>query len=203
MWRTFILIFGIMHLSASVLAETIVIEEKASAGTGASGAVTATAEATDATGGAASLPATYGELLVKGHNLYLEGKYEEAVAVYNEAKAANPTGQLAHYYIGCAQNRLKKQDEALTSFRTASAITEKGGAAIAAKALFMIAVVEESRGAGDAIKAAWKAYKDFASKNPTVTTFVSSADARIAAYEKKRELDEQYEAVRERISNSQ
>lgn len=151
----------------------------------------------------AGKPVVLGDLLLKGHNAYLAGDFEGALAAYNDANAQKPGNSRIQYYIGCALSKLKRDVEAQAAFQTAVTVADDKTAGIAAKALFMIAVLEETRDTGDAIKTAWTAYKNFAGENQGVPTFVGSADARIAAYEKKVQLDEQYRVVRERIANSE
>jgi tetratricopeptide (TPR) repeat protein len=141
------------------------------------------------------------DVLLKGQNLYLAGQYEESLAAYKEADEAKPADPFVQFYRGCAHARLSQYDDAVAAFQTAASIAGEQNPDVAGKSMFMTAVVEELRGGGKAVKVAWNAYKDFIEKNPTILSFKASADARIEAYDKKRELDEKYQIVRERIAS--
>ncbi len=140
-------------------------------------------------------------LTLQGQNLYLAGRYEEAIAVFSDADRANPNTPTVKFYLGVAYARLERYDDALAAFRVVVAMAGAEEKGIAAKARFNIALVKERQGVDDAALTAWKAYLDFAEKNPKVPTFVTSGNARVEALERKRKLGEEYRIVQERIAS--
>jgi hypothetical protein len=73
---------------------------------------------------------------------------------------------------------------------------------IHAKALFLIALVEEMRGQLVSAKDGWIAYKSYIQTNKDAIGYPGTADARIEAIDKKLALDEKYKVVQERIASS-
>jgi tetratricopeptide (TPR) repeat protein len=152
--------------------------------------------------GVSALPQTYGGKLTEGNRHYVAGNFPGALAAYEEAKAMKPGDALSYYFIGCVQTKLVNHDDAIMSFRTAATIAGEKNAGHHGRALFMIAVVEEKRGKIEAAREAWVAYKGFVQTHKDVPGFVASADARLKAYDKKQELNQKYEIVRERIAGN-
>lgn len=147
-------------------------------------------------------PQTYHGKLARGHALYLSGDYEGALSAYEEAKTKTPGDPLGYYFIGCALAKLDRYDDAIISMRTIANVGGGKNPSLEAKGLFMIAVIEEMRAKLDSAKEAWNVYKGYAQTHTDAVTFIPTAEARLSAFEKKRALDEQYVAVRERIDAS-
>ena len=57
----------------------------------------------------------------EGNALYEEGKYQEAIEKYNEAKTLNPNSDIINYDIGAALYKKKDYDNSLKSSTTALA----------------------------------------------------------------------------------
>ena len=152
---------------------------------------------------AAALPESYTGKLDYGHGLYLRGDYAEALAAYTAAKDSRTADPLPLYFIACAQAKLGNLDEARTALSALKTVCGERLPGLHARGLFLAAVIEEMGGDLAASAEAWAAYKSFAAAHSSVPTFVASADARSAAIEKVRTLDEQYQVVRERISGGE
>ena len=146
---------------------------------------------------------TYHGRLASGHQRYLAGDFSGALSEYEAAKQMSPGDPSAYYFIGCTQARLARYDDAIVTLKTTGTLAGEKDPSLQAKALFMSAVVEEMRGRLDAAEAAWTAYRGFAQTHDSAQTFPATPDARIAAIEKMRKLDQEYAVVRERLANSE
>lgn len=147
-------------------------------------------------------PLTYPGKLTSGHELYMRGDFQGALTAYESAKLMSPEEPIAYYYLGFAQARLARYDDAIVTLRAACTKAGEKDPSLHAKALFAIAVVEEMRWNLEKAKEAWTGYLGFARTHDGAQTFPASAEARIAAIEKMKSLDEQYEVVRGRIDSS-
>ncbi len=141
--------------------------------------------------------------LARGHELYKSGNYEGALSTYEQAKSDRPNDPVAYYFIGCALAKLGRYDNAVVALRTMANMAGTRERALHAKALFVIAYIEELRGSRENAKEAWIAYKGYAQTAGDITAYISTADARLEAFEKVEKLDQEYGIVRERIANSQ
>lgn len=191
---------GLLLLPLGAAAQSVVVTPVTDAGKPALASPASTAPATDAAAPAAL--ATAGSKLASGHALYLQGDFPGALAAYEEAKELAPGSAHVYYFIGCAQARLNRYDDALVTWRTATTIAGAKDENTAGKALFQIAVTEEQRSRFDAAKDAWTAYQGFAQTHAKALTFVSSAKARLEALDKRAKLNEEYAPVREKIANA-
>ncbi|MCP4604312.1 MAG: tetratricopeptide repeat protein [Proteobacteria bacterium] len=148
-------------------------------------------------------PLSFSDKVARGHGMYANGDYAGALGIYEKAKEMDPGNAVVYYFIACSQAKLSRYDDARVTLKTASTLAGDKDQSLYAKAMFQIAVLEENRGRLDTAKEDWAAYKGYAQTHTAAVTFVSTADARLAAFEKKQKLDEEYKAVRERIASSQ
>jgi tetratricopeptide (TPR) repeat protein len=146
---------------------------------------------------------TFAEAISAGHGLYMKRDYQSALSRYEEAKQLKPDNALIYYFIGCAQAKLQRYDEALVTLKTTTNIAGTKELDTHGKALFMMALVEEMRHRDEAAMEAWKSYKVFAQTYTDAVTYSATATERLKVLELKRSMEEQYVAVRERIANSQ
>jgi len=110
---------------------------------------------------------------------------------------------VVYYFIGCAEAKLEKWDEAISSLKTAATIAGAKDVELHAKALFMIAVVQERRGEWGSAKGAWTEYVSYAKAHEDAKTFVPVAEARIEAIEKRLQLEKDYAIVKERANKTE
>ena len=146
--------------------------------------------------------ATFHGELAKGHELYKNKDFEGAYTAYEAAKDKQPGSPLAYYFLGCTQIQLARYDDASVTLRAVTTMAGTKNPSIHAKALFLIAMVEEMKGQLVAAKDAWTIYKSFIEANKDAIGYPGTADARIQAIDKKRALDEKYKVVQERIAAS-
>jgi tetratricopeptide (TPR) repeat protein len=139
--------------------------------------------------------------LAKGHALYVSGDYTGALTAYDAAKTMAPGEAVVNLFVGYTQAKLGRYDDAILALRTITTMSGSQDASLHAKALFVIAWVEEMRGGIEAIEGAWTGYEGYAQIHNDALTFVTTAQARIAALERMRKLDEKYRIVRERIAS--
>jgi tetratricopeptide (TPR) repeat protein len=147
---------------------------------------------------APQLPAHYEGKLARGHASYMATDYSAALAAYQAAKDQDAGRAPAYYFMACAMSKLDRHDEAIGLLKTTATIAGEKDQNLHAKALFMIAVVQERKGDWAAAKAAWNEYVSYAKTHGDATTFVPVAEGRIEIIEKKLKLDEDYAPVRER-----
>ncbi len=146
-------------------------------------------------------PMTFAQRLAHGHGLYLGKNYTGALSTYEQAKELEPGNALVYYFIACAQAKLGRHVDARVTLKTVVTVAGKDES-LAAKAMFLTAVIEDDGRRFDIAKEDWTAYKGYAQTHQDAVTFASSADARLEAFEKKRELYEKYAVVRERIASN-
>lgn len=151
---------------------------------------------------ALTIPEGFNAKLEYGHGLYLKGDYQGALTVYRAAKDTKATDPLPLYFIACAQAKLTQYDDAMTTLAALQTVCGEKLSSLHARALFLVAFIEETRGNLENAKSAWSTYKQFAASHAGIQSFAGSADARIVAIEKKSELNTQYKVVRERITGS-
>ena len=147
---------------------------------------------------ASDLPAHYEGKLARGHASYMATDYSGALATYQAAKDQDAGRAPAYYFMACAMSKLDRHDEAIAMLKTTATIAGEKDQTLHAKALFMIAVVQERKGDWTAAKVAWNEYLSYAKTHGDATTFVPIAEERIEVIEKKLKLDEEYGPVRER-----
>jgi hypothetical protein len=151
---------------------------------------------------AASIPESFDGKLDYGHTLYLKQDYNGALNLYNIAKEMKTNDPLVLYFIACVQVRLNHLEEAMAALTAMKTLSGEKLPSLTAKALFMIAMIEEMRLDDERAIAAWTEYKTYLEGHDQLPGFVGTADARVAAIEKKRDQYKHYEIVRERISAS-
>jgi tetratricopeptide (TPR) repeat protein len=144
---------------------------------------------------------TYDSMLMAGHKLYVGGDAKAALAKYEAAKEAESGKPAAYLFIGMAKAKLGQLEEAIAALNTAATIAGDKDAAVHAKALFALAVAQEQKPDWDAAYDAWKKYLAYAQAHADVPTFPESAKSRIAAIERRRELETAGAAVRGRAEN--
>jgi len=182
----------------------------AQTGTGGSGTGgTATTETTPATTTPppAALPPGISErtppawaAIQRGHRAFIARDFDTALAAYREAAMATPPLPIAHYFVGAAQRAKGQFDEALESFRTASRLAGDSDAALKAKALFNIAMTLEAKPDLPGAKEAWLEYKTWCTTHASIPGYPQVADERVAVIEVIQQLNQTYQAVRERIA---
>ncbi len=148
-------------------------------------------------------PETVHGKLARGHRLYLGSDFAGALSAYEQAKEMEPGNAAIYYFIGCAQIKLDRFDDARVTLKTVSTLAGAKDESLSAKAMFLVAVLEENRRRFDTAKEDWGAYKGYAQTHQQAVTFIATAEARLEAIERKRKLDEEYAVVRERIASSQ
>jgi tetratricopeptide (TPR) repeat protein len=156
------------------------------------------ASAVAETTAAPELPAHYEGKLARGHASYLATDYSGALAAYQAAKNQDAGLAPAYYFMACAMSKLDRHDEAVAMLKTAATIAGEKDQTLHAKALFMIAVVQERKGDWSAAKQAWNEYLSYAEAHGDATTFVPVAQGRIEIIDKKLKLDQEYAPVREK-----
>ncbi len=149
------------------------------------------------------MPESYTGKLEYGHELYLKGDFESALFAYNAAKEMKPSEPLSLYFIACAQAKLTRYDDAVSTLTALRTVCGEKLASLNARGLFLAACIEEMRGNLDNAELAWIAYKQFVSSHAGISSFAATAEARLSAFEKKRALDESYRGVSERIAGGQ
>ena len=149
---------------------------------------------------AAAVPAgmSYDAMLTAGHKIYVGGDAKGALEKYEAAKEAESGLPGAYYFVGMAKAKLGEFDAAIAALNTAATISGDKDVALHAKTLFALAVVQEQKGSWDAALEAWNTYLGYAQSHTNVRTFVDSAKSRIAAIEKRRELEKEGAATRSR-----
>jgi hypothetical protein len=149
------------------------------------------------------IPATFEGRLAHGHSRYLATDYTGALDSYGKAKELEAGEPVVYYFIGCAEAKLERWDDAISSLKTAATIAGSKDVGLHAKALFMIAVVQERRGEWGAAKAAWTEYASYAKAHEDALTFVAVAEGRLAAIEKRMQLEKDYAIVKERANKTE
>ena len=206
MFRQMVFASCVCLFAQSVRAQEVQIELSGGAGAAdvapeaADGTAAAPSTASTAPSGDVTIPEGFKAKLDTGHALYLKGDYRGALTLYRAAKDSKSTDPLPLYFIACAQAKLEQYTDALTTLSALKTVCGDKLQSLAARSLFLEAVIEETRGNLENAKAAWTAYKQFATEHSDIPAHVASADARLLALEKKAALDEQYRAVRERIA---
>ncbi len=145
-------------------------------------------------------PLSFDARVERGHSLYMEGRHEEALREYNEARNEKTEDPAALYYVGCTLTKLGRYDEAERIFERMRVSTGATTPSACARALFMLAILFESRNDDAAAVKAWTEYKIFAEAHPMTVSFVPTAAERLRVYDAKAELEAKYQAVRERIA---
>jgi len=144
---------------------------------------------------------SYEAMIMTGHKLYVGGDAKGALEKYEAAKEATSGNPNAYYFIGAAKAKLGQLSEAISALNTAATISGDKDVALHAKALFVIAVVQEQKADWDAAFDAWRTYLDYAQGHADAKGFPESAKSRIAAIEKRRELEKEGAATRGRADN--
>ena len=160
--------------------------------------------ATDSTAAETSdLPATFEGRLAHGHSRYLATDYQGAISAYEKAKELEAGEAVVYYFIGCAEAKLERWDDAVSSLKTTATIAGAKDVALHAKALFMIAVVQERRNEWGDAKAAWTEYLSYAKAHEDALTFVPVAESRLEVIEKRMQLEKDYAVVKERAKKAE
>ncbi len=143
----------------------------------------------------------YIERIAEGHRLYSNGAHQEALRAYRAALEEIPNDPMATYLVGCAQRALGQLDEALATFRSVVRLAGADDAAMHARALFNVALVQEARRDLVAATEAWQVYIAYAESHQNVPTYVANARQRLEAIQRVQELDTAYAPVRQRIAD--
>lgn len=207
----FVLLVVLLLCPLQAMSQTVIIKsDKSVSAESATPAVSEKSEeATAATSSPEAPPQvaeaqnTFSGALSAGHGLFMKKNYQGALSRYEEAKQLKPDDVLVYYFIGCAQAKLERYDEALVSLKTTTTIAGTKYLDAHGKALFMMAMVEEMRHRDEAAIEAWKSYKVFAQTYSDAVTYSATATERLKVLDAKRSMEEEYVAVRERIANSQ
>ncbi len=197
MVRSIFVILGVLSISTCVLAQdvTVTVPQPEPAPAPAAEPVAAPAPAIDTS-------LDFHGLISQGHSLYIQQNFEGAMQSYEAAKNKEPGDPMVYYFIGCVQIKLARFDDAQVTFTTVKTMAGDKDTNIHAKALFMLAHLEELRSNLDAAMNAWTAYKGYVQTRTVAANYIATADARMAVIEAKRALDEQYKVVVERIQAS-
>ncbi len=146
---------------------------------------------------------TFDGKIAEGHALYLAGDFEGAIAKYEEAKDVEPGRGDTYYFIACALSKVEgKTGEAVSVFKTAATIAGSKDENLHGKALFAAAAVLEASGDLDAAGTAWNEYLQYANAHAEATVFPAIAQQRIDVIVKKKKLDTEYSAVKEKMTKS-
>jgi tetratricopeptide (TPR) repeat protein len=192
----------------TVLVLLVAAGASAQTGTGSTTTTTGTGQTATATPPPAPLPPGISErtppawvAIQRGHRAFQARDFDTALAAYREAAMATPPLPIAHYFIGAAQRAKGLYDEALESFRTASRLAGDSDAGLKAKSLFNIAMTQEAKKDLASAKEAWLEYKTWCTTHASITGFPQVADERVAAIEAVQQLNQTYDAVRQRIAD--
>ncbi len=139
------------------------------------------------------------QLIVKGHDAFVLREYDRALQYYKDAAEESPKSPVAHYFIGCTQRAMKNYEEAIDSFKTAYLMAGEDAWWKGAASFNVALTYEQADKKEEALKA-WKDFIKIATDFADMKNFVASAEKRIAAIEKYRELDDAYAVVRSRIA---
>ncbi len=153
------------------------------------------------------------EELKLGDNLYLARSYDGALEHYRKATSVDPEQAVGHLRMAEAQLRLNALKDAEQSL-VAAARYSAADPALRAKTFFMLADLRERQNAIDEAIGSWRTYAELAAaQQPGATTvgskgatpptpakiYVETANERIKRLETKKELQTQYQAVKDRI----
>ncbi|MBI5498726.1 MAG: hypothetical protein HY907_00665 [Deltaproteobacteria bacterium] len=137
----------------------------------------------------------------RGHRAFQARDFDTALAAYREAAMSTPPLTIAHYFIGAAQRAKGSFDEAIESFRTASRLAGDSDPGLKAKALLNIAMTFEAKRDLASAREAWLEYKTWCTTHASIAGYPQIADERVAAIDAVQALDQNYEAVRQRIAD--
>ena len=137
----------------------------------------------------------------RGHRAFQARDFDTALAAYREAAMATPPLTIAHYFIGAAQRAKGSFDEAIESFRTASRLAGDSDPGLKAKALFNIAMTFEAKHDLASAREAWLEYKTWCTTHASIAGYPQIADERVATIDAVQALNQNYEAVRQRIAD--
>lgn len=145
----------------------------------------------------------YLQRLVEGHRLFANNEHEAALRAYQAALEERADDAMATYLIGCAHRAMGSLDDALAAFQEAARLAGEPEAALQARALFNVAMVQEARRELEAAREAWRAYIAFAESHQSVPTYAENARQRLGVITAVEELDAAYAPVRQRIAERQ
>jgi Flp pilus assembly protein TadD len=98
------------------------------------------------------------QLLGEGVGRVVAGNYRDAIPKLQAAIAEDPTMRDAHYNLAVAYRELGDNDQAITEFRSALAITGERDEVTKSQILYGLALAKDARGDRDA----WNQYLSFA-----------------------------------------
>jgi TolA-binding protein len=152
--------------------------------------------------GSARAPREYLALCAQGHAKFAHRDVAGAIERYQAAIARFPDESLAYAFLGEAELVAGNVADARASLARGAQHGEKDPEATA-RALFLLAVLEEHEQKWEAAHAAWQAYLDGVTRFPVANGASASAEARLHVLEVKTKLDAESEDVRRRIAATQ
>ena len=138
------------------------------------------------------------EALQAGDSAFVARQYTAALQKYQEAIQEAPHKTLAHYRAGEAALAAGDKDTAQSSWE--AGLRYASTPVMKAKLLFVLADLEERRGAFDKAIVGWQKYQAFVQTETTLAASASIATERIARLETAKKLQIEYAAVKERIT---
>ncbi len=138
------------------------------------------------------------EALQAGDRAFVARQYSAALLKYQEAIQNTPHKPLAHYRAGEAALAAGDKDAAQASWEAGLRYANKP--VMKAKLLFVLADLEERRGATDKAIAGWQKYQAFVQTDTTLAAGATVAAERITRLETSKKLQIEYAAVKERIA---
>jgi tetratricopeptide (TPR) repeat protein len=162
----------------------------------------ASARAAGPAPGPAPNRADFAKACAQGNRQYAARDFAAAINTYQGAIAIRPQDPLGYLLLGEAQLAAGQPAEAEAAWTRASAASASD-AAMHGRVLFVLADLAERGKNWAEAKVRWTAYRTWAEQSRAAQTFVASADARIQAIDRALAQDKDYEAVRQRIAETQ
>jgi tetratricopeptide (TPR) repeat protein len=122
---------------------------------------------------------------------------------YKLAIAQQPNQPLGHYLLGEAELASDDREGAQAEETLAASLAGERDPALHARALFVLATIQERQKRWDGARAAWQMLLDWAGRFPSANGAAASARSRIEAIDAMRKQDAAYEGVRRRIAETQ
>ncbi len=145
----------------------------------------------------------YVAICALGNAKYAARNLAGAEESYTLAIAQLPTQPLGHYLLGEAELASGDREGAQAEESRAAWLAGERDPALHARALFVLATIEERQKKWDGARAAWQRLVDWGGRFPSANGAGASARSRIEAIDAMRKQDAAYEGVRRRIAETQ
>ena len=138
----------------------------------------------------------------RGNAKYAARDFPGAIDAYQSATELRPHDGLGFYLLGEALLAAGRPGDAEAAWTQAS-VESATAPALHARVLFVLADVAERQKKWDDAKARWAGYSAWATQYPAAGAFPATADTRTQAIDRMLAQDKAYEAVRQRIADTQ